>query len=193
MSFILGLLGACLGIILAVAIIIGIILISLNKHLGAGSLKQILHAARNAKDIRNQEYSRIKNPQVLEQIQDMKSRSIWAKYDGIVFHTHAIKNYEKNNGMATITTSSTIEYYYDTNLEKEKYSDVKKQTRYTCKFVYIYDENKMETNNNVFVIRCPNCGAPLRSLKINECEREISDLEYNLKYEDEYENEDSSY
>ena len=48
MSFILGLLGACLGIILAVAIIIGIILISLNKHLGAGSLKQILHAARNA-------------------------------------------------------------------------------------------------------------------------------------------------
>ena len=133
MSFILGLLGACLGIILAVAIIIGIILISLNKHLGAGSLKQILHAARNAKDIRKQEYSRIKNvsgmtklmeplilrdfndfnkdmlykeiennlikifnaienksetqikndkalslvyPQVLEQIQDMKSRSI---------------------------------------------------------------------------------------------------------------------
>ena len=61
MSFILGLLGACLGIILAVAIIIGIILISLNKHLGAGSLKQILHAARNAKDIRKQEYSRIKN------------------------------------------------------------------------------------------------------------------------------------
>ena len=28
-------------------------------------------------------------------------------------------------------------------------------------------------------------------LKINECEKEISDLEYNLKYEDE--NEDSSY
>ena len=150
MSFILGLLGACLGIILAVAIIIGIILISLNKHLGAGSLKQILHAARNAKDICKQEHSRIKNvsgmtklmeplilrefndfnkdmlykeiennlikifnaienksetqikndkalslvyPQVLEQIQDMKSRSIWAKYDGTQFHQNLLKNY----------------------------------------------------------------------------------------------------
>ncbi len=208
MSFILGLLGACLGIILAVAIIIGIILISLNKHLGAGSLKQILHAARNAKDIRKQEYSRIKNvsgmtklmeplilrdfndfnkdmlykeiennlikifnaienksetqikndkalslvyPQVLEQIQDMKSRSIWAKYDGIVFHTHAIKNYEKNNGMAIITTSSQLNTITIQILKKEKYSDVKKQTRYTCKFVYIYDETKLgEKKRNIY-------------------------------------------
>ena len=239
MSFILGLLGACLGIILSVAIIIGIILISLNKHLGAGNLKQILHAARNAKDIRKQEYSRIKNvsgmtklmeplilrdfndfnkdmlykeiennlikifnaienksetqikndkalslvyPQVLEQIQDMKSRSIWAKYDGIVFHTHAIKNYEKNNGMATITTSSTIEYYYDTNLEKEKYSDVKKQTRYTCKFVYIYDETKLGEKKEIFTVNCPNCGAPISGIGDITCNYCMSHIEpINLK------------
>ena len=228
MSFILSLLGACLGIILSVAIIIGIILISLNKHLGAGNLKQILHAARNAKDIRKQEYSRIKNvsgmtklmeplilrdfndfnkymlykeienksetqikndkalslvyPQVLEQIQDMKSRSIWAKYDGIVFHTHAIKNYEKNNGMATITTSSTIEYYYDTNLEKEKYSDVKKQTRYTCKFVYIYDETKLGEKKEIFTVNCPNCGAPISGIGDITCNYCMSHIEpINLK------------
>ena len=223
MSFILGLLGACLGIILAVAIIIGIILISLNKHLGAGSLKQILHAARNAKDIRKQEYSRIKNvsgmtklmeplilrdfndfnkdmlykeiennlikifnaienksetqikndkalslvyPQVLEQIQDMKSRSIWAKYDG----------------MAIITTSSTIEYYYDTNLEKEKYSDVKKQTRYTCKFVYIYDETKLGEKKEIFTVNCPNCGAPISGIGDITCNYCMSHIEpINLK------------
>lgn len=205
----------------------------------AGSLKQILHAARNAKDIRKQEYSRIKNvsgmtklmeplilrdfndfnkdmlykeiennlikifnaienksetqikndkalslvyPQVLEQIQDMKSRSIWAKYDGIVFHTHAIKNYGKNNGMATITTSSTIEYYYDTNLEKEKYSDVKKQTRYTCKFVYIYDETKLGEKKEIFTVNCPNCGAPISGIGDITCNYCMSHIEpINLK------------
>ena len=121
-------------------------------------------------------------PQVLEQIQDMKSRSIWAKYDGIVFHTHAIKNYEKNNGMATITTSSTIEYYYDTNLEKEKYSDVKKQTRYTCKFVYIYDETKLGEKKEIFTVNCPNCGAPISGIGDITCNYCMSHIEpINLK------------
>ena len=93
MSFILGLLGACLGIILAVAIIIGIILISLNKHLGAGSLKQILHAARNAKDIRKQEYSRIKNvsgmtklmePLILRDFNDFKNKQFKNSLDKLL-------------------------------------------------------------------------------------------------------------
>lgn len=239
MSFILGLLGACLGIILAVVIIIAVILIAVNKHLGKGSVKQLIYAAKNAKNIRKQEYARKKDisgmtklleplilrdfndfnkdvlykkietnlikifnsienktekeirydddlslvyPQILEQIEDMKTRNIWIKYDSIVFHEHSIKNYQKLNGMATITTSSTIEYYYDTNLEKEKYSDVKKQTRYTCKFVYIYDETKLGKEKDIFTANCPNCGAPLKGLGAGTCEYCFSHIEpINLK------------
>lgn len=44
--------------------------------------------------------------------------------------------------MAIITTSSTIEYYYDTNLEKEKYSDVKnKLDIHVNLYIYMMKQN----------------------------------------------------
>ena len=88
----------------------------------------------------------------------------------IVFHNHAIKKYEKSNGMATITTSSSVEYFYSSNVKDElAYSDVKKQTRYTCEFVYVYDEAKIGYEKQAFGVHCPNCGAPLKKLGAGNC------------------------
>ena len=123
------------------------------------------------KAIENKSTSEIKNDEdmilifsTLQQyIEDLKNKNVDIKYNDVVFHEHAIKNYEKIQGMATITTSTTLEYYYS-NSEKnnnEQYSNIKKQTRYTCKFVYIYDETKLGRNKKIFSIHCPNCGAPL--------------------------------
>ena len=97
------------------------------------------------------------------------------KYDNIKFHRHAIKGYTKADRVATITTSSTLEYNY-INDKDNKYKDVKKQTRYTCKFVYVYNTNTLKSANNskldkkVFILNCPNCGAPLNNLINNRCE-----------------------
>lgn len=239
MSFLLGFLGAILGIIVVILSIVGVIIIGLNKKIGKNRVKELINIAKNHESIQQEELARKKSvkgmtkliePEIIrdfpdfnknllfnkiesnlikifnaienknaekikkdkdlelmvymieEQIEDLKNRNIEIKYDDVVFHEHAIKNYEKSEGMVTITTSTTLEYYYKNNENKNSNYEVQKQTRYTCKFVYIYDENKMETNNNVFVIRCPNCGAPLRSLKINECEYCCSHIEpINLK------------
>ena len=75
-----------------------------------------------------------------------------------------------------------MEYYYNNSEKENEYKNVKKQTRYTCKFIFIYDEDKLKTSNEVFTINCPNCGAPLKGLKVNECEYCSSHIEpINLK------------
>ena len=90
-------------------------------------------------------------------------------FSDVVFHDHAIKSYEKHNGVATVTTSSTLEYYYNNSESKKDYNNMKKQTRYTCKFIYIYDESKVKGEHSVLIIRCPNCGAPLRGVGKIKC------------------------
>lgn len=105
-----------------------------------------------------------------DKIEDMKNEGIKLKFDEVVFHRHAIKKYDKKNGMATITTSSSVEYFYSSNIKNEKvYDDVKKQTRYTCEFVYVYDEEKVGYDKDTFGIHCPNCGAPLKGLGSGNC------------------------
>lgn len=240
MSFILGFLGAIIGILVVIGIIIVCIIIGVSKSVGISNLKAIFSAAKNAKQIAKEDAYRPKNvsgmtrllepeilkdfpdfnkdllytiaeknlrkifsaienkslvgigndkdlilliPKLTEEIEDIKERNIEIKYDDIVFHENAIKKYEKVRGMATITISTTLEYYYKNSDKKGNLcNNLKRQTRYTCQFVYIYDETKLEKKNNIIVINCPNCGAPLRNLEIGECEYCSSHFEpINLK------------
>ena len=130
---------------------------------------------------------------VKDYIEDIKTRKVDVSYLGVKFHEHAIKAYEKKEGVATITTSSTVEYFYTNSATNNAYKDVKKQTRYTCKFVYVFDESKLKENVSVITIRCPNCGAPLKGMEKIKCSYCGSDIEpVNLKawkmasYEEDY-------
>ncbi|MBR2241329.1 MAG: hypothetical protein IJ890_08145 [Clostridia bacterium] len=230
MSFILGFLGACLGIIAGIAVIVGAIYIKVRGVVGPVKMKEIVNAAKNVKDIERQEYMREKNvsgmtkvlePAILrdfqdfnkdflfskveknllkifnaieeksveairndndliymystirDKVQDIKNNNINIKYDDVVFHRHAIKDYLKSAGKATVTLSTTLEYYYsdDSNKAKnKKFSDLKRQTRYTTQFVYVYDETKFKYNQMAHTISCPNCGAPLGKLGEGNCQ-----------------------
>lgn len=126
-------------------------------------------------------------PFLSEKINDLNNLDVIIKYDNIKFHNHAIKDYKKSNGVATITISSSLEYFYYCNgkdkgkiVNNNYFPDIKKQTRYISQFVYIYDESKFESNAKVFSVHCPNCGAPTTSSGI--CEYCQSNLEpINLK------------
>ena len=240
MSFLLGFLGAIIGIIFIIIVIIVFIIIGVSKSVGINDLKTIFGAAKNAKQIAEEDAYRQKNvsgitkllepeilrdfpdfnknllysiaesnlrkifsaienkslagiekdeelililPKLKEKIEDIIERKVEIKYDDIVFHENAIKKYEKVKGMATVTISTTLEYYYKNSDKKENLcNNIKRQTRYTCEFVYIYDETKLEKKNNIIVINCPNCGAPLRNLELGECEYCSSHFEpINLK------------
>lgn len=230
MSFILGFLGACIGIIAGILLIIGIIYLKIRNAIGGENMKTLAKAVRNVKNLEEQEYTREKNvsgitkliePTIIrdfgdfnkellyakveknllkifdaieeksssniekdndliymvsyikDKIRDMKNSNINIKYDEVRFHSHAIKNYLKSNGKATITISSTVEYYYSDSSKSNKkkmYSNLKKQTRYTTNFVYVYDETKFKYNEKAFSISCSNCGAPLKKLGSGNCE-----------------------
>lgn len=225
-------LGVIIGFLIVIAVIAIIVFIIYKKitttitdTIGTENMKEIVNAAKNVKNLKNEEYTREKNvsgmtkllepeilrdfpefnkellfstverelrkvfnslenksikelqndtesiiilPKVKEQIEDMKSTNTSVRYDDVVFHRHAIKKYMKSQGIATVETSSTLEYYYYNN--KKENNNLKKQTRFTCEFIYVYDEAKFDDNQNIFIVRCPNCGAPIRGLKDQTCE-----------------------
>lgn len=106
-----------------------------------------------------------------EEINDMKTSGIYEKFDNIVFEKHAIYSYTKLNGKASVKVCSTLSYYYDTNKKDVKcFKGVKKETRFQSDFVYVYDEKNFEQNQLNFSIRCPNCGAPLKSIEYSGCQ-----------------------
>lgn len=230
MSFLLGFLGACLGIVTGIFIIIFIIYCKVRGSVGAENMKEIMKAAKNAGNIEKQEYTRPKDisgitkllepviirdfkdfnkdflfrkvesnlskiftaiedksvnyikddrdliylyPALRDKITDLKNSNTNIKYDDVRFHAHAIKDYAKTDGKATITISTTLEYYYSDDSNKKimkHFSDLKRQTRYTTKFVYVYDETKFKYNQKSYSISCPNCGAPLKKLGAGNCE-----------------------
>lgn len=133
------------------------------------NLRMIFNSIENLQITKNNDLELI-NDKLKEEIDDLKERNVKIRYDNVVFHRHALKRYQKNDGIATVTTSSTLEYdYHDSRNKKD--SSLKTQTRYTCKFIYVYDVEKIPKNSNkqVFIINCPNCGAPLTSLESGGC------------------------
>ena len=105
-----------------------------------------------------------------KEIDDMVVNQIKVSYKDIIFHKHVIKSYTKKNGTATITTASSVGYYYSSNKKEKQYKDIRKETVYTCEFVYVYDEAKFELSEKAISINCHNCGAPLKGLDGGTCE-----------------------
>ena len=117
-------------------------------------------------------------------IDDYEKNHIDISYSDILFHDFAIKDYTKENGVVTLTISTSLEYYYKkiNNGKIEIDNRYKKQTRYACKFIYIYDESLFKDYEKVISINCPNCGAVIKKLGSKSCDYCGSDLkEINLK------------
>lgn|SRR5574344_1036399 len=109
---------------------------------------------------------------ILPSVKKIIEESVEISYKDIEFHDFAIKKYNRGTGVATITVVTNVGYYYSNSLNKknEEYKNFKKETRYTCNFVYIYDESKFKNNQKGFTISCPNCGAPINKLNVGHCE-----------------------
>ena len=58
MGFILGLLGALFGVLLAIGIIILLIMLKVRSTLGKNAFKEAISVMKNAKDLEKQEYAR---------------------------------------------------------------------------------------------------------------------------------------
>lgn len=136
------------------------------------SIRAILSAIEN-KDIsilEGKDFNLI-NKKLKLQLEDLINSDILYKYDDIKFHKHAISNYVNSNGVATISISSSLEYYYSKKKDGKVIDKKEKkiQTRYLTKYVYLVNSDAYENEINVYGINCPNCGAVIPSLGSKKC------------------------
>lgn len=115
------------------------------------------------KETKNTNNSKIK-AFINSEIEDLKESEI--SYDNIKFHNTVISKYENNNGIATITFGSSLEYY----IKKDNSTKKKIQDRFKTEFIYIVDSDKVPISKKALGINCPNCGSPIKSLKDIKCE-----------------------
>lgn len=120
-----------------------------------------------------------------ERIQDIKNNKIDLSFDEVVFHKHVLDAYEKEKGVLKITVQSALEYYYEEKkngkIIKQR-DEWKKQTSYTTEFIYVYNPELFASDKTMIGVRCPNCGAPVKTLGIKGCSYCGSALEdINLK------------
>lgn len=105
------------------------------------------------------------------QIKDLIKSKIEIDISEVKFHDHAIKSYKKDRDVLEIEINSSLEYFYkkSKNGKDLENNDYKKQTTYTTKFIYIYNEDDYMNELSNFSLHCPNCGAPLKNIKNRYC------------------------
>lgn len=143
----------------------------------------------------NEELVLIKN-NLVEVINDYKENKINELYSDIKFHKHALKYYKKDKGAMKITISTSLEFYYEKKIGNKvviKKENHKKQTCYTTEFIYVYNPLEFSKGETLVGVNCPNCGAPVKSLKNKKCSYCGSGLEdinlknwYIISYKDNY-------
>ncbi len=117
-------------------------------------------------------------------IEEHINNDIEEKYSDIEFSKVTLEDYIKSGGVATIKVSVAVGYYHYKKIgdKVKENANFKKQTRYTCKFIYVYDVDKVGAEYRVLGISCPNCGAVVKTLGDKHCEYCGSAiLEINLK------------
>lgn len=111
----------------------------------------------------------IKNSLVYK-INNNISSKINYDYDDIKFHNFGIRDYVKKDGVATVIVETAVGYHYKKTIKGKKTHKGNRyiQTRYSCKFVYVYDETSV-VDFEVLGLTCPNCGGPIKSFDSEFC------------------------
>lgn len=113
-------------------------------------------------DLINNSNEKIKS-YVKSKIQDNDSKSV--SYSDINIHQTVVNKYEKNVGIATIFFETGLDYKYKCNNNAYR----KIQDRYKTEFIYIIDEDKVNSNQKAIGLNCANCGAPVKSVGEKTC------------------------
>jgi len=116
----------------------------------------------------------------------LKDSGIHENFDDIHIHRTEISRYMKDPGRCIITFQCSLECKHNKIKDGEVVEgseEFKYQAKYELDMVYIQDRDKVESDyDKALGYNCPNCGAPVKSLKYKVCEYCGTGLvEYNIK------------
>ena len=96
-------------------------------------------------------------------IEDSKGKDV--VIDNTKIHRTAISKYNHDDVTATVTLTTTLEYFYKVGDKTGK----KIQDRFKTELVYVIDAEKYGKFKDSVGINCPNCGAPIINLGHKKC------------------------
>lgn len=96
-------------------------------------------------------------------VEDSKGKDV--VIDNIKIHRTAISKYKHDDVTATITLTTTLEYFYKIGDKTGK----KIQDRFKTELIYVIDAKKYGELKDSIGINCPNCGAPITNLGHKKC------------------------
>ena len=99
---------------------------------------------------------------VEDMIRDYKDKDV--HFNEITFHNTVISDYKKDGGIVTLVFVSAFQYYLVVDGKGKKVQD-----RAKVEYIYVFDESKVTTSQNVVGIHCPNCGSPITNLGEKKC------------------------
>ncbi len=99
---------------------------------------------------------------VEDMIRDYKDKDV--HFNEISFHNTVVSDYKKEGGIVTLVFVSAFQYYLVVDGKDKKVQD-----RAKVEYIYVFDESKVNTSQNVLGIHCPNCGSPITSLGEKKC------------------------
>ncbi len=116
----------------------------------------------------------------------LKDQGIHENFDDIKIHCMEISQYFKDPGRCIITFQSALECHHNRIKDgevTEGSEELTYQTKFELEMVYIQDRDKVEDDSErAMGYNCPNCGAPVKSLKTKVCEYCGAVIEeYNIK------------
>lgn len=97
-----------------------------------------------------------------ERINDYKDSNV--SFKNVKIHRTVMNKYENKNGIATIYLQTSLEYYLNNRGKSDKIQD-----RYQTEFIYVLDSSKVDEEDKLLGLNCPNCGAPIRNKSETKC------------------------
>lgn len=108
------------------------------------------------------------------QIEENRQQQVEETYRDVAIHKTEIAGYEKKDGTCVVTLQMAVGYLHFRMQEGKVISGdrtYKKQTRYNVELLYVQDPDKVTGDASALVgARCPNCGAPVKTLGAKYCE-----------------------
>ena len=139
MDFLLGFLGAILGIIVIITVLVLIVYSYMKKIIGKSKTKELINLAKNAKMIQNEEYTRVKNvngmtkllePEIIRDFPDFNRELLFSKVESNLIKIFNAIQYKTISNIKDDDELKLLYFKVEDNIKKLKLNNqtIKKES-----------------------------------------------------------------
>ena len=157
MDFLLGFLGAILGIIVIITVLVLIVYSYMKKIIGKSKTKELINLAKNAKMIQNEEYTRVKNvngmtkllePEIIRDFPDFNRELLFSKVESNLIKIFNAIQYKTISNIKDDDELKLLYFKVEDNIKKPKSRSLKENNPEGDQLVKEINENNEKTEED---------------------------------------------